>query len=147
MPHMGEGTLVLADAHGTIVAVEIGHSRQNVIPPSDGAVVTTNHFVSPGLESRWMDINPPHLQGNSAARREATYKALKHARGKVDVQWARAYMASHQDPLAAMCRHVEEDGKSATISTAIYLPHERTMHVIHGQPCTPVASYVAAMPQ
>ncbi len=137
VPHMGEGNLVLADAEGNIVAVELGHSRQNVIPPDEGAVVATNHFVTEGLADRWRDTSPPHLRGNSAARRQATYEALREARGNVDDAWARAYMASHRDPLGAMCRHLEEDGASATIGTTIYLPTQQRAHVLHGNPCHP----------
>ncbi len=137
VPHMGEGNLVLADAKGAVAAVELGHSRQNVIAPRAGAVVTTNHFTTPGLEARWRDTNPPHLRGNSEARRRATYEVLVNARGHVDATWARAYMASHRDMLSAMCRHLEVDGTSATIGTTIYLPTLLRAHVLHGRPCRP----------
>ncbi len=135
VPHLGEGTLALADARGSIAVVELGHSRQNVIPGQEGAVVTTNNFVSPGLAQAWRDTNPPRLRGNSQARREAAYQALYQARGTVDVHWAQSYMASHQDPLSAMCRHLENDGTSETISSVIFVPQQRTVYFANGRPC------------
>ena len=147
VPHLGDGTIVCADASGIVAAIELGHSRQNVVGPTGGVVVSTNHFVTPGLKDSWVDTNPSHLRGNSEARRQATYEALSLAEGQVDIAWAKVYMSSHQGRLSAMCRHLEVDGQSETISTVIFLPARRVFYFANGRPCQTAFQRVPVVPE
>jgi hypothetical protein len=135
-PHLGDGTITVADRHGNMAVLEIAHAVQGVVQPNDGFIVSTNHFVAPETRERWVDNEPLHLQGNSEARREAVASALRASQGQVDVTWAERLMGRHGSALDAICRHAEIDRTSATISTAILLPQQTAMYVANGSPCT-----------
>jgi predicted choloylglycine hydrolase len=135
VPHFGDGTLVLADAHGKLAAVELAHSVQAVRTPLKNFVVSTNHFSAPETAPYWMDTNPPRLVGNSQARRQVVEDSLAADFGKVDVTWAQSLMARHADDLSSICRHPDMDAHSVTISTVIFLPVQASLYVANGLPC------------
>jgi hypothetical protein len=55
--------------------------------------------------------------------------------GQIDVSFAQRLMATHGNPLTSICRHSLEGIGSATISTSIFLPAQRTMLFCQGLPC------------
>jgi hypothetical protein len=134
-PHVGNGTLALLDASGDMAVFETGHKHPGVIPPEAGFVVTTNHYVTPGLRDQWTEHEPPGLQGNSQARYARVWQALQAARGWVDLAWAQALMSSHRDPLDSICRHPEIEPRSGTIASLIFRPREKTIYLADGLPC------------
>ena len=133
--HVGDGTLVLADAGGDIAVFETGHHRSGLIRSDEGFVVSSNHFRSPGLIDSWIDHSPVELLGSTQARYVKMSQALATARGEVDASWAKQLMATHGDSLSALCRHVELDPKATTISTIIFEPRARRVYICDGQPC------------
>ena len=143
VPHMGDGTLVLADRTGGMAVFEAGHSAQSIIVPEGDFVVSANHFCGPQLRDCWIDPAPPELRGNSQRRYARSVKALQAARGEVDTKWAQKWMGDHggsQPTIAqrrqqAICRHSDIDPLSTTVSTALFLPQERTLLFANGQPC------------
>jgi hypothetical protein len=143
VPHMGDGTLVLADRTGGMAVFEAGHSAHSIILPERDFVVSTNHFRGPQLRGCWADRSPPELQGNSQNRYARVATALGAARGGVDANWAQKFMGDHggsQPTIAqrrqhAICRHSDIDPLSTTISAALFLPQERTLLFANGQPC------------
>jgi hypothetical protein len=135
VPHIGNGTLVLVDLTGNMAVFEAGHTVQGVVWPEHGFVVSTNHFVTAHLRERWVDRSPPELRGNSQNRYAKVVAALQSVRGLVDAAWAQGFMADHGNPQYALCRHPDADPRSATISTAVYLPQERTLLFADGPPC------------
>jgi isopenicillin-N N-acyltransferase-like protein len=143
VPRMGHGTLILADAAGNLAVAELGYHALGIVEPGDGTVVTTNHFVSPPLAQCWVDTSRANSRGNSLTRRATVERALAEATGQIDVAFAEALMARHGGPLGSLCRHVEMDGRSATISTVIFEPALRRLHFCHGAPCSaPYAVYL-----
>lgn len=140
--HLGDGTLTLADAKGEMAVFEAGHQHLGIILPQKGYVAATNHYVSPGLEQRWLDISQCDQKDNTRHRYAAVKSALDSARGAVDFRWARRLMASHTNPLEAICRHPEYEPLSVTISTVFFLPKTRTMLVAGGSPCRTAFSVV-----
>ncbi len=136
IPHAGGGNLVLADARGGIAVFEAGHSAQGVVEPQRDFIVNTNHYVTEGLQDKWVDKNPPRLRGNSLARRQLLQEELQKAWGAIDVAFARHLMATHRGPLASLCRHTDLEAESATISCTIFLPQERKMLFCGGYPCS-----------
>jgi len=134
-PHLGDGTVSLADAQGELAVFEIAHSAQAVLHSDEGFIVSTNHFTAPETRTRWVDHEPPHLQGNSLERRRQVEKALRSARGQVDVPWSQNLMAQHGNGFSAICRHPEVDPHTATISSVIFLPQTTGMYVANGLPC------------
>lgn len=135
VPHLGDGTLVLADATGDMAVFETGHTHYGVVRSEDGFVVSTNHFVTTPLCDLWADRNPPALRGNSQSRHAKVTEALRTAEGRVDVHWAQALMASHGGPQKAICRHAGLHPRSATISTVIFVPGSGVLYFANGQPC------------
>jgi hypothetical protein len=132
-PHMGAGTLILADAHGHLALCESGHRRCGYLeagPGADAYLAGANHFATPELAAHWVEDEPPLLQGNSPARRSRVLAALAAAPGRVDVAWAQALMSAHGTPQDAICRHaIPATGQpshagfeSSTISSVIFLP-------------------------
>ncbi|HEX6305919.1 MAG TPA: C45 family peptidase [Anaerolineales bacterium] len=133
--HVGDGTLVLADAGGDIAVFETGHHRSGLIRSDEGFVVSSNHFRSAGLRDAWLDRSPVELLGSTQARYAKMSQALQAARGAVDPGWAKQLMGSHGDALSALCRHAELDPKATTISTIIFEPRARRVQICDGQPC------------
>jgi hypothetical protein len=135
VPRMGRNNLILADAQGRLAVFEIGHRRDGLFETQDGVLVSTNHFVSRELQDCFVDINPPSKRGNSFHRYEIVTRGLNAALGQIDVPFAQRLMATHGDLLTAICRHPREGIDSATISTSIFLPAQRTMRFSHGLAC------------
>ena len=143
VPHMGNGTLTLADAQGNLAVFEIAHLAQAVIQPAGDFVVSTNHFRGAPLRNHWIDCSPPEFQGNSQNRYVRVATELRAARSAVDTNWAHRLMSDHggsepsisQRRQHAICRHVDIDPLSATVSNTLFLPQERKLLFAAGQPC------------
>lgn len=135
MPHIGDGTLVLIDVTGNMAVFEAGHSVQSTIWPERGFVVSTNHFVSGPLRERWAGHSSAERRSDSLQRYARVAAALPSVRGLVDAAWAQGFMADHGGAEGGLCRHAEADSGVTTISSAIYLPQERTLLVADGPPC------------
>ncbi len=144
-PHFGDGTLTLIDVSGEMATFEIAHSAQAVRLSNEGFIVSTNHFSAPQTCSFWADREPDHLKGNTQGRRKQLENSLQAAKGQVDVDWAKARMGEHGDPLSAVCRHAELDPTSVTISCVIYLPKQAAMYVANGSPCQAPFEYFKVM--
>ncbi len=128
----GRNNLILADAQGHLAVFEIGHRNYGLFETHDGTLVSTNHFVSPELRDCFVDTYPPPKRGNSFHRYERVTRELDDTFGQIDVPFAQRLMASHETPL---CRHGVAGNESATNSTSIFLPTQRTMLFCHGLPC------------
>ncbi|GIV77729.1 MAG: peptidase C45 [Litorilinea sp.] len=149
VPHMGAGTLMLADAGGTLALCESGHRRCGyVVSNGETALVSANHFETPPLAGQWIEEEPPALRGNSPGRRRRVLVAFQQGWGTVDLAWAQRLMATHGSPQDALCRHplVESPGgrsgaDGSTISSAIFLPAGNEMEgvpglwLVNGAPC------------
>jgi isopenicillin-N N-acyltransferase like protein len=133
--HMGDGTLVFQDAQGDMAVYECGHTKHAIIRDQGGNVVSTNHFVSESLSELWLEYNPPRLRGNSQARYQRVSSMLSSSAGQVDLHFAQSLMSSHGTRLESLCRHQDYSPRSTTISSAIYLPHQRMLYLANGLPC------------
>ena len=135
VPRQGRNNLILADAQGHLAVFEIGHRNYGLFETHDGILVNTNHFVSPELRDCFVNTNTPPKRGNSFHRYERVTRELNAAWGQIDVPFAQRLMATHEGPLTSICRHPMAGSGSATISTSIFLPAQRTMLFCHGLPC------------
>lgn len=130
VPHMGAGTLMLADASGALALCESGHRHCGyMLSNGETPLVNTNHFETPALAAQWIEDEPPPLRGNSRGRHRRVSAALQQRRGAVDLAWAQRMMAAHGPPQEALCRHPlpghEGDPTvlgGGTISSVIFLP-------------------------
>ncbi len=135
VPRLGRNNLILADEQGHLAVFESGHTRYGLFETHDGTLVNTNHYVSPALRDFFVDSSPQVTKGNSFHRYRKLTHELNSAVGRIDVPFAQRLMATHDGPLASICRHPLEGCSSATISACIFLPAERTMLFCHGLPC------------
>jgi isopenicillin-N N-acyltransferase-like protein len=135
VPRLGRNSLILADAQGYLAVFEIGHRSYGLFEAHDGALVNTNHFVSPELRDCYVDVHPPSKRGNSFRRYRKVTRELNAAWGQIDVAFAQRLMAAHDGPRASICRHPMVGSDAATLSTSIFLPAHRTMLFCHGPPC------------
>lgn len=132
VPHAGGGTLVLADASGTVAAAELGHRQPPHIERAAGWVARTNHPLAPRLAA---DALAPadDLSDSSAARLELVRSVLATAAGHMNLAEAMALMAGH-DGVGAICRHAR-GGSSRTLSCAMFDTAARSLRISHGNPC------------
>jgi predicted choloylglycine hydrolase len=146
VPHIGDGTLVLADSAGELAVFETGYTTCAVLRAEHDFVVSTNHFRSQELYDRCLDLSRWELQGNSQNRHARVTAALEMTLGQVDVAWAHALMADHggRRPSTldrrqhAICRHSRVDPPYVTISIALYMPQARTLFFGNDRPCRAV---------
>lgn len=133
MPHVGGGTLVLADASGAVAAVELGTDSVGIDQGSLGRVGRSNHFVRP--ETASLNLDPPAgpAARNSAARLAALLGRLRSLPARTGVADAIALMRSHGD--GGFCRHGGPD-IGHTISSAIYDCRARALIFAAGNPCS-----------
>jgi isopenicillin-N N-acyltransferase-like protein len=135
VPRLGRNNLILADVRGRVAVFEIGHRSYGLSETGDGILVNTNHFVSAALQGCFVDVNPPATRGNSFQRHQKVRGELSATLGQIDVPFAQQLMATHDGPLASLCRHPRAGSDSATISASVFLPVQRRMLFCHGLPC------------
>lgn len=135
VPRLGRNHLIMADARGEVAVLESGHSSYGLFSTRDGALVNTNHPISPTLRRHFTDLSPPDVKGNTFHRYDKVSEAVRAAHGRIDITFARRLMAVHDGPLASVCRHPMAGCDSATIAACIFLPADRNMLFCHGLPC------------
>lgn len=132
MPHCGGGSLVLADRHGAMAAVELGHSTIAVDRGNGRWVARTNHFTDGALADKTRD--DARGQANSLARLR-TVRTWLEGNAVTDAS-ARVVMSGHDGPAGmGLCRHGDTP-ESRTISSTIFRPQLRAMTVADGTPCS-----------
>ena len=135
IPRLGRNNLVLADAAGQIAVFENSHHHWAVLKAEGDYVIATNHFNSAIMKDCLIETEPPSLQGNTWWRYQKIKDVLTRAYGQIDIELAKRLMASHDNKLAAICRHPLPESKTSTISTIILLPVPRQMLFHHGPSC------------
>jgi hypothetical protein len=135
LPHTGNGTLIILDKSGDMAVFEIAHKTQAIIRPESGFVVSTNHFNSLSLRHLWEDRSLPELQGNSRGRYARISDLLRSEDGQFGVTGAQTLMSAHGEPINSICRHIELEPTSMTISSVLYLPQTRRFYLANSKPC------------
>lgn len=130
VPRMGFGNLVLADADGSVAAVECGHSHLAVDRGAPGYVVATNHFLSADLAPTCWQPGDSADGVSTRSRRALLDDRMRAAIGGESSQPAHI-LTDHQDP-GGTCVHGQQH---ATIATVVCRPRERLMQVGVGTPC------------
>jgi len=129
VPHLGGGTILLADATGQLGLVESGHRNQAFIWREAGSLVSGNHFVTPQLAETHCAAAKSEYENS---RRRTTFVAslLMGGAGTIDSLRARQLMAH-----PAVC-HEETQQRFSTISSIIYTPVTRAIDLCIGSPRT-----------
>lgn len=133
VPHVGGGSLGLADATGCIATVELGHPEAQVETRAEGGFVHTNHFLSAPL-ARPLDLANDPYDRSSAGRLGVLSKALPGLLDRADRRDPMRLLASHGDDDHRLCQHAEKRA-SFTISSVVYLCRSREMYFSGGPPC------------
>ena len=132
LPHAGGGSLALADSHGKIAVVELGHHHLNT-QKSIRWLVKTNHFTSAELGPRNLKAGRQSSIKNSEDRLSFTKRKISVIYRDFDLDKAIEMMKSH-DQEGGICRHHDED-TSTTISGAVYTCGNRKLYFSDGNPC------------
>jgi isopenicillin-N N-acyltransferase like protein len=135
--HTGSGLLLLGDASGAVAAVELGHREIGFEHRSSGRVGRTNHFVTPRMAPRNLDVaGNAASRANSVRRFEALVPMVEAMPAAPDIDDVRALLAHHRDDRGeAFCRHGEDD-LSTTIAGAIWDTSARRLFMAAGNPCS-----------
>lgn len=147
-PQMGLGNLTLLDAGGQAAVVECGY-RSTVVAMSSGApetstpggVLATNHHTTPTLATCLLEPPSNTPASNSRARHRVVEEFLTRPEATFDLTSVQRVMASHigddgvGDIPGSVCQH-GPDVRSETISTTIFDPAARHLHLCLGRPCT-----------
>ncbi|MBM3521510.1 MAG: hypothetical protein FJX57_01020 [Alphaproteobacteria bacterium] len=135
--HTGSGLLLLGDAGGSVAAVELGHRAVGFELKSSGRVGRTNHFVTPAMAPRNLEVpSSAASRANSIARWPSLTRRLAALPDRPDIDDARAVLAYHgEDGGTAFCRHGGGD-LASTIAGAVWHTGERRLFMASGNPCT-----------
>ncbi len=134
LPHLGGGTLELADAAGAMAAVELGHHAMHVEHrPGPGWIARTNHFLAPDLAAMLREPPGSAPRLNSEGRLALLHGALDAGIADWRVEDCADLLSRHASAGApALCRH---DAATETASCTIFEPAARRLRVSQGQPC------------
>lgn len=128
VPHAGGGTLVLADAGGSVAGVDFDLSGPTI--RRGGPVWRTNHFTTPAPHRGSQKVVGDAIDANSLSR--FTHIGAALADGDWDVGRAKQLMATHDG--APICQHRNTDDAD-TISTAIFACKTRVLTYSRAHPC------------
>lgn len=133
LPHAGGGTLVMADALGTVAAVELGAGA--VATEESPLVCRTNHFTSTALAHETLTDGASRIDDSSAKRRAHLEAELP---GRVwNVGAAAALMAQHFEECGApVCQHAGAAAGARTIASTVYCPRSGLVYACLEAPCT-----------
>lgn len=145
LPHLGGGTLEMADAAGAIAAVEISHAGLHVERrDSSGWVARTNHFLDPDLAAALREAPGSAPRANSEGRLAALRSALRAGSAGWQVEDCVALLSRHATTDApALCRH---DAATETASCTVLEPTARRLRVSQGPPCGGVWTFASLSP-
>ena len=133
IPHAGGGSLVLADAGGTIAAVEIGHRGLGVELKERGVIARTNHHLDAALAPACVEPANSEAGQNSRARLARIHAGIEDAGPMPSPDVLTSLLSAHGE--SALCRHAGHASDIETISLAILNPAQRALTVSDGPPC------------
>ncbi len=127
-PRTTGGNVMLADASGNLRAVECSAAKCAVIYPENGYVAVTNHYTDDDL----FGLSPPDTESSEA--RLGRIRWLLENAEKRDLETMFYFTRDHAYAAGdlSICRH----GSISTVSSLIFLPHEKDIWIAAGKPCT-----------
>lgn len=134
IPHVGGGTLILADRGGDTAAIELGAAGAQITTGS--TVWRTNHYTSDALAADTLKPKGDVIASNSPDRFACLSARLPNRTWSVAD--AKRLMATHSDDgrdAAPICQHGEGDG-TMTISSVVYCCKLDRMEICTANPCS-----------
>jgi len=142
----GAALLLIGDAEGDLLSVEMAPGRMETRGPEDGVVINTNHYLTEAL----LSADTPHnayysqrsvtpLRGQrlheSSERRLDRLRALFAGRRTIERADLEAIFRDHGDGAGdnfSPCRHADY---FTTTCSVVFLPRQRRMFLVDGHPC------------
>ena len=132
--HVGGGSIVLADKHGDMASVELGHGNIFVDRGDDRFVAHTNHYLDPEM-ARFSSRTPNDpMASSSLGRLDKINNDPACHKDRVEVSDVAGLLLSHEDQDRSLCRH-GMDGDSLTISSVIFACEKQELYYCPGPPC------------
>jgi hypothetical protein len=119
---------VLGDARGAILAVEATVTDHRCLPPQDGLVMHTNHYLHPDLQPQEKHANLPDTQTRLTRLKELLAGHTEPI-GPTDLK---IILKDHSTAPYSICKH---KGPSKTVVSVLFHPHAGSMEACPGNPC------------
>jgi len=113
-PHVGGGSITIADPTGCIASVELGSPDAQIEIKDNGGFVHTNHFLTTPL-ARAMDLEDNADDRNSVGRLEVLMDALPGLIDDANREDVQRQLSAHGDYDHRLCEHAGR-GTSPTLS-------------------------------
>ena len=135
--HSVSSNLILAQAGGVAIDLEMSPLDTSIMVPENGYIAHTNHFIGPrSLSVR--DTFVPQIP-NTIYRLSRTNSALKRWDGRISIDGIKEMLRDHFGKPYSVCTHpdpvVAPDMQSETIASVIMDLDERSFHITRGPPC------------
>jgi hypothetical protein len=148
-PRWGGGILMLADATGDIISLELSNTRSSIRRPTGDSdfLFHTNSFFTPEMKSvempanaRFTDLTPPSLRGRrvheSAEVRNARFAELLAGNEALSASCLTRIMSDHETAGGpgdtSICKHSDYWNTTATLQL---FPKSRRMRVSFSSAC------------
>jgi isopenicillin-N N-acyltransferase-like protein len=127
---------IIGAAGGAMVDIETSPDHASLIPPEDGMVTHSNHFLTPGHGVSLLE----KLSLNTLHRADRMRALLAPHRGAVSFAHMRAAASDHLGAPYGICRHPDPEQPGAkrtmTVGAVLIDLDARMMHVANGPPCS-----------
>lgn len=134
-PRAGASHLMIGDANGDAIGIEISDVTSAEIKPDNGLLIHTNHYCDP-------DLAPQDLGKALFVDSEPRYNRAQSILAEKDIWDEKSFetlFVNHEDGLPSICRHVDHEAdeymRVATLASVIMVPDNKTMRVTYGNPC------------
>ena len=135
VPHVGGGSISLADASGCIAVVELGAHDIAVEMRKAGGYVHTNHYVLDPLSAA---MDKPSANDATSQSSFGRLQTLSRALPGLEEHASRTgvldLLSTHAGSSDSLCRHAS-GGEEFTISSAIYACRDKSLTFVSGPPC------------
>ncbi|MEM2960098.1 MAG: C45 family peptidase [Candidatus Bathyarchaeia archaeon] len=136
IPIAGAGNCMIGDAKGEIIDIEITPEDFDILYPSKGILVHTNHFLSQRLFVH--DIGK-RIFSDTFIRYHRMIKLLKDKFGKIDLKFIKKVLQDHYNYPNSICRHedLRKDQKErlCTVISVIMDLRKKNLWITSGPPC------------
>jgi isopenicillin-N N-acyltransferase-like protein len=129
--------LILAQAGGVAVDLEMSPLDASIMVPENGYIAHTNHFISP----RSLSIRDTFVSQipNTVYRLSRTNATLKRWDSRISVDGIKEILRDHFGQPYSVCTHpdsaVTPDMQGETVASVIMDLDERSLYLTRGPPC------------
>ncbi|MDH5356667.1 MAG: C45 family peptidase [Gammaproteobacteria bacterium] len=134
LEHVGGGAIVMADKHGELASVELGHGKIHIERGCNNLLAHTNHYLEADLARYATRNSVDPISDSSINRLKVIMTDPLVGNPKPALSDVTKLFASHGSHHDALCRH-GVDGDSTTISSVIFCCQSRQLYYCSTPPC------------